>query len=287
MTQHRTKPPTQRLLPLLLSWLWSSWPALAQIPSPGNAGGNSGNNASGSSTTPFSTPVFAPSQTQINAVNTAISASMSSLVGSSLASVVDGPIPSITASGGDLTNPDVLPDVVLASAAGESQQTSLSLLDQLALQYAAGTLGGSFEVSSASNGTQGRVSLGNGVMTVSTASGEASFPSTTATELALAQFAALGIAAGLTAQTVAVGAELVSVGVTPLQTAQLMLYLQGLAKASSLASLANSIKAFNAIVDGVSEPTLNALEASPGFISIRATLNAARDAQATALGPNQ
>lgn len=303
--QHHTTTPARLLLPVLLTLLCGPWPALAQIPSPSNAGGNSGNNASGSSTTPFSTPTFSPTQTVpllpdlsvdddgtinapqaiVSSVNAAVLGSISTPEGAILSGIVDGPAPSITAT--DLTNPEILPDVVLTSAAGQTQQTALSLLDQVARQYAAGTLGSSFAVSSASNGSQGTVTLGEGSMTVSTAGTQASFASTPATQLALAQFAALGIAAGLTAQSIAVGALLVSGGVTPLQTAQLMLSLQGLANATTLTPLSNGITTFNAIVNGTSESGLAALASNPAFIGIRTTLNTAREALAAAVVPAQ
>jgi hypothetical protein len=92
------------------------------------------------------------------------------------------------------------------------------------------------------------------------------------------QFASVAIAAGYTSASIELGAQLVSVGSTPVQTLQLMAALQGLSNQTTLTSLATGITAFNSIVDTVSPTALAALAENPVFAAARTTLQSARNA---------
>lgn len=114
-----------------------------------------------------------------------------------------------------------------------------------------------------------QVSLGDQLISV---------PVTQSDQVAVTQFVAVAVAARYTSEATLFGAQLVSLGATPVQTLQLMAALQGLANQATLTSLASGITAFNTIVDTAPAPALVALAENPVFAAANITLRAARSA---------
>lgn len=291
-TPHRSP---SLLLLALGGLLWLPLAATAQIASPIPAGSNAGNNSTGSSGSPISTPNFATVQTvatvpgvtvaadgTINAdptviasVNAALIAAVGTPEGSLLAAVLGATPPAVSAT--DLVNPDQTPELVLASGAGQSTHTYLSLVDEVAAEFAAGTIGTEFSVTNLATGNTGTVVLAEGAIVVNVSGGEVVFSVTEQTVLALSQFAAIGIAAGLSVEGMNAGLEITAAGASPIQVAQLMVSLQGLASATTLTPLSNGINAFNAILTSTPDAGISALATNSTFLAARAVLIAGRN----------
>lgn len=290
-------PSTQRwstpllLLPAVCGLLWLPLAATAQINSPSNAGGNSGNNNSGSSGSPLSTPSFstvqpvstvpgvtvdadgtitAAPQVQLVA-NTAVAAAASTPAGAPLVELVGAPPAAVSAT--ELVNPNQTPEISLASGAGQSTQTFLTLTQQ----FSADSVGSTFTITNLRTANSGTVALAPDALVVTVAGTQVSVATTAQNQVALAQFAAVGIAAGLTPQAIAAGLQIVAAGAAPIQVAQLMVSLQGLASATTLTPLSNGINAFNAILNSTPNAGLDALASNGAFLAARSLLIAGRD----------
>lgn len=207
-------------------------------------------------------------------VNNAVIATASSPEVSPLAPVLGATPPAVSAT--DLVNPEQPPEIVLASGAGQSTQTFLTLAEAIATEFAAGTIGSTFSVTNQRTGNTGTVVLAQDAIVVTVAGSEVVFPSTAQNQVALAQFAAIGIAAGLTPQAIAAGLQIVASGATPLQVTQLMVSLQDLASATTLTPLSNGINAFNAILANTPDAAITVLANNSVFLAARAVLIAGR-----------
>jgi hypothetical protein len=170
----------------------------------------------------------------------------------------------------------LVPDVSVGLQGSNLQIVPLATLaDQVSPLV---TPGASIVVGRPASGTMGTIIVGEGAIQVSVGDQVISVPVTQADQVAVIQFAAVAVAAGYTTESVLLGAQLVSIGATPVQTLQLMAALQGLANQTTLTSLASGITAFNTIVDTAPIPVLEALAANPVFAAANITLRAARSA---------
>jgi hypothetical protein len=264
--------------------------AQAQIASPPNAGGNAGNNASPSSTTPIGTPTFSPPVVVIPTVQgvsvdsggavtatpqiiTEVSTTVQTTV--STQATVLSPVVTATSAPAPLSGPSALvPDVSVGPQGSTLQIVPLaSLTDQVSPLVSPGS---TIVVGRPASGTMGTISIGDGTLQVGVGEQVISLPVTQADQVAVTQFAAVAIATGYTSASIQFGAQLVSLGATPVQTLQLMAALQGLANQTNLTSLASGITAFNTIVDTAPASVLAALAENPVFAAANTTLRAAR-----------
>lgn len=275
---------------LLLLSLISSLHARAQIASPGNAGGNSGNNTSGSSQTTLSTPGFSapeliPQTNSISVTSTGVITAPPAVIGAvstavtSQPSVIADVLTSTPPQLGTLGQATAI-DVILTSGSSATAAGSITELAQQVSQFTQGET--MLNISSRATGNEGEITITTNSLNVNSnnISLQISVPETQ--RVAVAQFGAIAIVAGMNQQSLAIGAGIVSLGASPIQTAQLMLALQGLATANTLTSLGAGITAFNTIVDSSSEGLLRALISNPAFQAARTTLINARGVLDTA-----
>lgn len=284
----------------------------AQTASPSNAGGNSGNNNTGSSSTPIGTINFTtttvtspvPNVTvgqngtiaispalQVQAQTAVVSAAISSVQGT-------GVLSNVVASAAVTALPFVTPDtaVKITIKPSFSTQQSAATIGQLSqLTPVPSATGQSIEILNP-NGSSGTITLTevglsvtglNG--TVDPQQGSTLIPSGGSVSPELIKLVAIGIASGMTAGTLNLAVQMLSLGATSLQAAQLGLSLQTLLAAgdsgssqnqgtvANFTSLNNAINSFNAIVasPGVNPVTL---QNSTGFMAVRSLLQSSYQA---------
>ena len=267
----------------------------SQIASPSNAGQNSGNNTSGASNTPISTPNFTPPTVVpvvsgvtvspagvvtappavVAAVDSAVLASGTTTEGSILAPVTT------SSSAAPLSGTQALVPDVLVAVTGGSQQL-VPLVGVTGEVSSVVTPGALITVTRTSTGTTGTIAVSDGLLQVSVAGQTISLATTASNQVAIAQFAAVAIAAGFAPATISLGAQLVGIGAPVPQAIQLMGSLQGLAVQPDLTALATGITAFNTIVDTANSAVLSSLAENAVFRAANTTLRNARAALASA-----
>lgn len=270
---------------------------LAQIPSGSQAGGNSGNNTSGSSNTPISTPSFTPaipvpsipgvivsSPSQITASQPQITAMQTSVQNAAGPSPLFAQIVATTAPTQIVAGPDAqLPRIIVNDVDNFNETTSFAELPSVVSRSL--NLGTPIIVTNTTIGVTGTITTsGGGVVTVELpASSPLQITTTPETTLAVVQFAAIAIAAGLTTTSIQAGVQILPV-LLPIvassaqaanQAVVLLAALQGLAGQNNLANLNQAVNTWNQLISTASDAQLLALAANSTFIGIGDVLRAA------------
>lgn len=270
---------------------------LAQIPSGSQAGGNSGNNTSGSSNTPISTPSFTPaipvpsipgvivsSPSQITASQPQITAMQTSVQTAAGPSPLFAQIVATTAPTQIVAGPEAqLPRIIVNDLNNFEETTSFAELPSVLSRPL--NLGTPIIVTNTTIGVTGTITTsGSGVVTVELpASSPLQITTTPETSLAVVQFAAIAIAAGLTTTSIQAGVQILPV-LLPIvassaqaayQAVVLLAALQGLAGQNNLANLNQAVITWNQLISTASNQQLLALAANSTFIGIGDVLRAA------------
>lgn len=260
---------------------------LAQIPSTTNAAQGSGNNSFGSSTTTFSTPSFESSSPEaISAFNQAVISSISD--SPLLAAILDQ-----LQSGGKLSALDEPSEDVSITDPSTTppQQLSLTSLAGIAAALTQpGETGATLQLTKASTGATGTLTVGPGQILVLIEGQTLSLPTTQENALAMTQYAAVAVAAGFAPEAISLGAQLVSAGIAAGDALSLISSLQTLLVASqqpetfqaAIPSLQSGIEVFNRIVAAADSTVLSNLLSNSNLLSLRTALVSARDAYSAA-----
>lgn len=285
-------------LALLAAGMLSPGVSLAQIPSGSQAGGNSGNGASGSSNSPISTPSFTPvtpvpnipgvevssasqitaSPPQIAAMQTAVQTAAG--VSPLFAQIVATTVPTQIVAGPEAQLPNIVVDDV------GNFQTTTTFLELPSVVSRSLNLGTPIIVANTGLGITGTITttgIGGTVTVQLPTSAPLQISTTAETTLPIVRFAAIAIAADLTAEAIQAGLQilpiLIQIDATAIQAdvqaVQLLAAVQGLAGQSNLANLNQAVTTWNQLISTASDAQLLTLAANGTFTGIGDVLRAA------------